>query len=366
MKIKISRNMLLPALQASNNVVERRQALPILSNLLIQIENNNIKLTATDLEVELRSICVAEEATNGDIALSARKLFDICRALPSESEITIENAGTKTNVTSGRSRFSLSTMKAEYFPSIGSFEALATFEIDRDIFSDLLESTLFAMAHQDVRYYLNGLLLELEAKQIRAVATDGHRLAVSEIPLTLAVEKPTQIIIPRKGVMEIVRLLSGAPDKIKVNVGENHLSVDGGSQTLTTKLVEGVFPDYNRVIPRDSQCTIVADRETLRAGLGRASILSNEKFRGVRLILSGDLLKAIAHNPEQEEAEEEIEIQYDGPKLEVGFNVSYLLDVLGTMTSDSIKIELKDANSSCLIYSEENDSTRYVVMPMRL
>ncbi|MGR8920141.1 MAG: DNA polymerase III subunit beta [Gammaproteobacteria bacterium] len=366
MKIKISREILLPVLQAANNVVERRQTLPILSNLLCRVEGKQLRITATDMEVELVCEVEAEPGADGELALPARKLFDICRALPPDAVLTIDGAGAKTKIASGRSRFSLASMKADEFPSIGSFEVKRSIELETEALSDLLESTHFAMAHQDVRYYLNGLLLELDNNRLRAVATDGHRLALTDKTIDVEVDAPAQYIVPRKGVLEIVRLLGGAEERVTVDIGENHLRVSAGSQSLTTKLVDGRFPDYERVIPRESDHAITADREALRAGLSRASILSNEKFRGIRLILSPNMLKAVAHNPEQEEAEEEIEIEYAGESMEVGFNVSYLLDVLGVMRSEQVQLDLQDANSSCLMRVPEDDSSRYVVMPMRL
>jgi len=366
MKIKISREILLPVLQALNNVVERRQTLPILSNLLCVARSDRLQLTATDMEVELVCEVEAKPTKEGTVAIPARKLFDICRALPPEAELSIEEDGNKVRVVSGRSRFSLATMGADEFPGIGAFDAAVEFEIATETLADLLESTHFAMAHQDVRYYLNGLLLEMDEGQIRTVATDGHRLALTDRKLELKLTVPRQCILPRKGVLEIVRLLGSAGENVRVKVGENHLCVSTGTQALTTKLIDGRFPDYERVIPRESDNRILAGREVLRAGLSRASILSNEKFRGIRLILTKNLLTAVAHNPEQEEAQEEIEVEYSGDNLEVGFNVSYLLDVLGVMRADIVRIDLMDASSSCLMRAAEDGSSRYVVMPMRL
>ena len=366
MKIKISREILLPALQAANNVVERRQTLPILSNLLFQVEGKQVRLTATDMEVELNCQIECQPDTDGAIALPARKLFDICRALPADAELLIDGSGAKTKVSSGRSRFSLASMKADEFPSVGAFDAEVNLELDVEVLNDLIESTHFAMAHQDVRYYLNGLLLELDNDKIRAVATDGHRLALCEKSVDLAMDEARQVIVPRKGVLEIARMMAGNEGKAVLTLGGNHLKVVSGDQSLTSKLVDGRFPDYERVIPRESDHAIIAEREALRAGLSRASILSNEKFRGIRLILKNNLLTAVAHNPEQEEAEEEIEIEYQGAEIEVGFNVSYLLDVLGVMRSDMVRLDVVDANSSCLMRTPDDDSARYVVMPMRL
>jgi DNA polymerase-3 subunit beta len=366
MKIKITRELLLPVLQATNNVVERRQTLPILSNLLFQVEGSRIRVTATDMEVELVHEIENPGNSDGALALPARKLLDICRALPADAELTIEGSGTKAKIASGRSRFSLASMKADDFPSIGSFDVQVEFTMPAETLIDLVESTHFAMAHQDVRYYLNGMLLEMDNNRLRAVATDGHRLALTDKTIELDLDQVRQHIIPRKGVLEIARLLNATGGEVTVAIGENHLRVAGGQQSLTTKLVDGRFPDYERVIPREGSNTVLADREILRAGLSRASILSNEKFRGIRLILKKGLLTAVAHNPEQEEAEEEIEVDYTGEAMEVGFNVSYLLDVLGVMRTDQVRIELVDANSSCLLRAPDDASSRYVVMPMRL
>ena len=366
MKIKISREILLPVLQAANNVVERRQALPILSNLLLIASESSIQVTATDMEVELISSLESSVIEPGNAALPARKLFDICRALPAEAELLIEADSAKAKISSGRSKFSLAAMNAEAFPSIGAFESTINLEFPTEVLSDLLESTSFAMAHQDVRYYLNGLLLEIEGGKVRAVATDGHRLALTDREVDTHVDTPRQCILPRKGVLEIVRLLGSNSATVRILVGENHLQVIAGGQSLTTKLVDGRFPDYERVIPRETDNCVIASREMLRAGLSRASILSNEKFRGIRLILKKNLLTAVAHNPEQEEAEEEIEVEYNGSAFEVGFNVSYLLDVLGVMRSDMVRFDLVDANSSCLLQTPDGGGSRYVVMPMRL
>ncbi len=366
MKIKLSREILLPALQAANNVVERRQTLPILSNLLFQADGDGVRIGATDMEVELSYGLDIKPGEEGALALPARKLFDICRALPADAELSIDGSGAKTKIASGRSRFSLASMKADEFPSIGAFDVKVEFQLASEALTDLLESTHFAMAHQDVRYYLNGLLLEMDANRVRAVATDGHRLALTDKDIELELDAPRQLILPRKGVLEIERLLNSAEEQVSVAIGDNHFRVTSGGQSLTTKLIDGRFPDYERVIPRESSNVVTADREALRAGLSRASILSNEKFRGIRLILKKNLLTAVAHNPEQEEAEEEIEVDYSGDAMEVGFNVSYLLDVLGVMRSENVRLDLIDASSSCLMRAPEDERSRYVVMPMRL
>jgi DNA polymerase III subunit beta len=367
MKIIIKRDDLLTPLQAINNVVERRQTLPILGNVLLTAkEEGGVTLTATDMEVE---IVVGLEATTevvGAITIPARKFLDICRALPSEASLTMTLAKEKVKIQSGRSRFLLATQPAAEFPSIGSFEAFVEFDIPVTTLSALVEGTQFAMAHQDVRYYLNGLLFELDSTRIRTVATDGHRLALCDRAVEVGETESRQIIIPRKGVVEIIRMVSANDETIRLDIGGNHLKVTNGAQSLTTKLVDGRFPDYERVVPRGGEKRVFADREVLKAGLARASILSNEKFRGVRIVLSNNKLVAIAHNPEQEEAEEEIEVEYGGGDLEIGFNVSYLLDVLSVLKCDKVRVDFIDSNSSCLLQDPEDETSRYVVMPMRL
>ena len=366
MKIKIERELLLPVLQAANNVVERRQTLPILSHVLLNAEAENIQVTATDMEVELLVEMAEKPEKTGAIALPARKMLDICRALPADSSLTLNDEAGKAKVTSGRSRFTLSCMPAREFPAIGAFETRAEIMLTTDVVADLLESTNFAMAHQDVRYYLNGLLLEIENSKIRAVATDGHRLALTDADADITVPDGLQLIIPRKGVLEIIRMMNAAGDTVRLSIGDGHAKINVNNQSLTTKLVDGRFPDYERVIPRQGDNRVIANRELLRAGLSRASILSNEKFRGIRLILSENLVTAVAHNPEQEEAREEIEVEYNGEPIEIGFNVSYLLDVLGVIRTDNVILDFIDANSSCLIRDPDDDHSRYVVMPMRL
>lgn len=366
MQIKLTREALLPALQAVANVVERRQTLPILSNVLITAEHGRLHLLGTDMEVEVSVNCDAAVVKEGMTTVPARKLLDICRSLPAEASVQIETGAAKVKIQSGRSRFLLATLPPTEFPSVGNLDTTSEFTIAIAELRDLIGNTQFAMAHQDVRYYLNGLLLELSANAVRAVATDGHRLALCDRELATGVEAPKQIIIPRKGVTELVRMLGHLEGEVSVGVGQNHLKVTARDQSVTTKLIDGKFPDYERVIPKEGEKLVTADREALKAAFGRTSILSNEKFRGVRISLTKGLLKAAAHNPEQEEAEEDIEVDYTSDDLEIGFNVSYLLDVLGVLKSQNVRLELSDANSSCVLYAPEDARARYVIMPMRL
>ncbi len=366
MKILLSKENLLKPLLATCGVVERRQTLPILSNLLFQVENGSVRVTATDMEVE--SSFVIPYATNDSwkTTIPARKFLDIVKALPDGSEIELRADDDKIRINSGKSKFSLSTMPAEDFPSIENLEEIVTLALPERTLKNLLENTQFAMAHQDVRYYLNGLLLEIDGNSIKSVATDGHRLALSETTFKTGVNELFQVIVPRKGVLEINRILSEEDTEIDILISKNHLRLVTENQSLTTKLIDGKFPDYERVIPQDSNKKVYALREKLRSGLARTSILSNEKFRGIRMVLEEGKITVSANNPEQETAEEEIEVMYSGEPMEIGFNVSYILDVLNILKSEQVLIELKDSDSSCLITSTESSDSKYVIMPMRL
>lgn len=366
MKFSIERELLLPALQTIAGVVERRQTLPILANVLVAVDEQGLALTATDMEVELQVRLPLSVAAAGATTLPARKLLDICRTLPEGAVIQLDIDGDRAKVKSGRSRFTLASLPADEYPSTEAINPTVTLNLPQGTLRQLLDDTHFAMAQQDVRYYLNGLLLELSAQGLRAVATDGHRLAMSDAAMTIDVESPLQLIVPRKGVQELLRLLDNNDESVSLEVSSNHIRLDTGRIQLTSKLIDGRFPDYQRVVPAPSDNVLSADRESLRQSLARASILSNEKYRGIRLMLQANSLRALAHNPEQEEAEEEIEIEYSGTEMEIGFNVSYLLDALAAINTEKVNIAFTDANSSCLLTPSTGDSSKYVVMPMRL
>ncbi len=366
MKFTIDRDALLPILQTVNSVVEKRQTLPILSHLLIDIKEKSLSITATDTEVE---IIVTSDMQLGEIVkltLPARKLLDICRALPPAAVLNFEIHNDRILVKSAKSRFTLATLPAEEYPVIDSIANTANFKIQQKKLEQLLENTHFAMAQQDVRYYLNGLLLEISNHKLRAVATDGHRLALDEAGIQTDLSEPMQIIVPRKGITELTRLLQDDDSEIDIQVSTNHIRVEINNTCFTSKLIDGQFPDYQRVIPALSETPVVADREALKNSLTRASILSNEKYRGVRMIFNANSLHALAHNPEQEEAEEELEVAYKGPEIEIGFNVSYLLDTLSIIKSKKVILSVLDPNSSCLVLPEDESICQYVVMPMRL
>lgn len=366
MKFQAQRETLLKPVQAVIGVVERRQTMPILANILVQVAKDGLAVTATDLEVELVARAELEADEPGEVTVPGRKLLDILRALPDGARIDVKLERDKLVVKSGKSRFSLSTLPAREFPSVEDIQVQRRFTVGQKVLKHLLERTAFSMAQQDVRYYLNGLLFEMSENRLRTVATDGHRLALADAVGVGEVGNAHQVIVPRKGVLELQRLLEDSDSEARVEVGNNHVRVELAALRFTSKLIDGRFPDYERVLPRTGDKEVLADRVVLREALGRASILSNEKYRGIRLNLSNGNLKILAHNPEQEEAEEEIEVKYQGAELEIGFNVSYLLDALNAVPSEEVKLSLTDSNSSCLVESSDKSDARYVVMPMRL
>lgn len=367
MKFTINREALLKPLQLVAGVVERRQTLPVLSNVLMVVDGNQLSLTGTDLEVELVGRVSLDDVTEaGEITVPARKLMDICKSLPENTMIEVLQDEQRVKLKAGRSRFTLSTLPANEFPSIEEETGSMNFTIGQSRLRRLIDRTGFAMAQQDVRYYLNGMLLEVSQNCLRSVATDGHRLAMCAVDADINQSEKHQVIVPRKGIMEMARLLTEGDEVVHITLGANHIRAKTGDFIFTSKLVDGKFPDYERVLPRGGDKIVIGDRQELRQAFQRASILSNEKYRGIRLILSEGMLKVIANNPEQEEAEEELSLAYNGDQLEIGFNVSYLLDVLSVLSGESVKITLSDPNSSALLEESESDDSTYVVMPMRL
>jgi len=366
MKFNISTKVLLPCLQAVNGVIERRHTLPILSNLLMTVSKTEVKLVGTDMEVELVVTFPFECKDEAEFTLPARKMLDICRALPEAAVLDVSVEKDQAILKSNKSRFTLAVHPAKEFPvtDISTFQA--TLSIVQGELKSLLEDTMFAMAQQDVRYYLNGLLLEVNANLLRAVATDGHRLALKEIEQNTGIPEQKQIIIPRKGVIEIARLLNSSDELAEIMIGSNHIRLSINGLQFTSKLIDGKFPDYERVIPKATNTPLYASREAFRQSLTRASILSNEKYKGVRILLKRDSLKALAHNPDQEEAEEELEVKYSGEEMEIGFNVTYLLDAINAIKTDQIIMTATSPDNSCLLMPENQENCKYVVMPMRL
>lgn len=369
MKLNLMRETLLKSLQQVIGVVERKQTLPILSNVLLSTENNQLSITGTDLEIELigQTKFDSESVEVARLTLPGRKLMDICRALPEKASIELHQDKEKIVLCSGQSRFMLSTLPVNDFPTIEKMVYHLKLMLPQYKLHRLLQRTYFSMAHQDVRYYLNGLLLEAYPTKLRAVTTDGHRLSTNTLEIETAVEHKLQVIIPRKGVFELLRLLTENEDSITLMIGNNHVCVSATDFTFTSKLIEGRFPDYERVIPKNHDKQITINRDLLKKALSRTAILCNEKFKGIHFELSRGLLRILSNNPEQESAEEKIEIDYTKEKLDIGFNVDYLLDILNVVEHGNIILHFSDSNSSVLVTEAENQvGSAFVVMPIRL
>jgi len=366
MHITVKREDLLKPLGIVAGVVERRQTLPILSNIMLRYNGKELALTGTDMEVEISAQLSGKGGENGEITVPARKLHDICRALPSDSLIDISLEKEKALIKSGKSRFRLLTMPASEFPAIETAQWDMKFTLPQNKLRWLLEKTMFCMAQQDVRYYLNGLLFEAKGQKLRAVATDGHRLSLADVELTSSINGEKNVILPRKGVQEMIRFLEDSDAEVQLQIGANHIRATLKDLTFTSKLIDGRFPDYNRVIPASQSKRVMVPRTAFRETLNRAAILSNEKYRGVRFGLGQGLMTITAHNPEQEEAQEEIAIDYSGEEMEIGFNVNYISEAVGALDANDIEFCLNDPNSSCLLRVPGNSQNLYVVMPMRL
>lgn len=400
MKLSAPRDALIKPLALVAGVVERRGTMPVLSNVLLRLVEGQLYMTGSDTEVELvgrltlrsageeqtyeasalnaegegspayaQALSPTVEAMVLETTVPARKFLDIVKSLPEGSEVELSVSGAKATLKSGRSRFTLSTLPAADFPAVED-DVVGTdrFSLPAAHLRRLIERTAFAMAQQDVRYYLNGMLWELREGRLRCVATDGHRLAICTLEQPLAAPiADMQLILPRKGVLELGRLLHDVEEVIEVTLGTNHLRVRSADFTFTSKLIDGRFPDYQRVLPESTNNVVLADRQLLRQAFQRAAILSNEKYRGIRLRFDENRLEMVANNPEHEQAEEEVAVDYSGKPVEIGFNVSYLLDVLGVLSGEQVRLSLADSNTSALL--EETDETGdslYVVMPMRL
>ncbi|WP_026971776.1 DNA polymerase III subunit beta [Aliagarivorans marinus] len=366
MQFTINRESLLKPLQQVSAALGGRPTIPILGNVLLVIRDNCLAMTGTDMEVELRaSIQLEQPCVEGEVTVPAKKFVDICRGLPDGCEIACKAEDNRLVLRSGRSRFSLATLAASDFPMVDDWDVLQEIALSQGQLRSLIESTQFSMASQDVRYYLNGMLFETSESGLKTVSTDGHRLALSELKTEQALS-PQQVIVPRKGVMELSRMLDSEDANVVLQIGANNIRASVEGFTFTSKLVDGRFPDYRRVIPNASDKLLTSGREELRQAFSRAAILSNEKFRGVRLQAENNTLRITANNPEQEEAEEILDVDYNGEAIEIGFNVVYVLDVLNTLKCDQIRLSMSDSNSSALIEDADSQDAMYVVMPMRL
>ena len=366
MKLSIERERLLAPLQSLSGILDRNQSTPILGHVLVSGREDSVSCSATDMEVELVVVIEQGAAEPGEITIPGRKLLDICRALPAASRIDISCLAGQTVIRSGRSRFTLQTLPAAEFPSLTALSPRVTFEVASRQLKTLFEQTHFAMAQQDVRYYLNGLLLEIDASRIRAVATDGHRLALKDIPASPAVAESMQIIVPRKAVIELLKLLDGDDGETKLSISDNHFQARVASSTFTSRLIDGRYPDYERVLPDNTDKVVMADRELLRQGLARSAILCTDRFKGVRISLDRDTLRSCGQNADREESEEQIEVRYDDEALEVGFNIIYLIDALAAIRTPEVRLEFKDTGSGCVIKPDGDATNVYVVMPMRI
>lgn len=366
MNIQINRETLLKPLTAVTSIVEKRHTLPILSNLLLEAKNNKIYLTATDLEMQI-SLSMDSDIT-GDFSttISAKKMLDICRSLPENADINMATTDSRITLKAGKSRFNLQTLPAADYPVMAKTQGDSTLiTIGQQQFKSLLKQVEFAMAQQDIRYYLNGLLFEVSENHLHIVGTDGHRLSFTAMELKESYEKQ-ELILPRKTVIELIKLLDDSDEDVQIELTSNQVNFSFSNFKLISKVIDGKFPDYNRVIPIGHQNSFTTDRLNILLAMQRASILSNEKYRGIRMVLNNNNLKLISTNSDQEEAEEELELNYSGDVLDIGFNVTYLIDVLNNTNSEQITFSFADANSSCLITLPNNTSYKYVVMPMRI
>ena len=365
--LKATQDKVLAVLQSVAGIVERRHTLPILANVMLKKSGNALQFTTSDLEIQIRTTAeLGGDSADFATTVNARKLIDILRSMPGDQTVSVESSQDKLVLKGGKSRFTLQTLPAEDFPLVQESASFGpTFSVPQKTLKGLMNQVAFAMAVQDIRYYLNGILFVAEGKQLSLVATDGHRLAIASA--TLDVEVPKQeVILPRKTVIELQRLLSDADGAIEMCFANNQAKFGFGAMEFVTKLVEGKFPDYNRVIPKNHKNSITLGRAPLLASLQRTAIMTSDKFKGVRLNVEPGLLRVASTNAEQEEAVDELDIDYSGDSIDIGFNVTYLIDALASMGQDMVKVDLQDGNSSALITIPENDSFKYVVMPMRI
>ncbi|SFR56799.1 DNA polymerase III subunit beta [Thiomicrospira sp. ALE5] len=369
MKLILNREHFLKGLQTVAGVIEKRQTMPILGNVLLQVNGHHLTLTGSDLEIESRAQ-VAIDQVDGeafDITLPAQKLLTIVRSLPEGISVSLDFEGQRCTLKAGRSLFKLSTLPAADYPHLDLSRVEVALQMSHTQLKQMLAQTTFAMASQDVRFYLNGMLFDVSPQALRLVATDGHRLSTAALEADFASLKPMQVIVPRKGILELAKLLLASDELVELAFAKNYLTIKLADTVFTCKLIEGRYPDFRRVIPEHNDVLVTTDRELMRATLQRAAILSNERFKGVRMVIESNLLTVHAQNTEQDESNEDMAIDYIGDKIEIGFNVSYLLDVIQAVKDEHIVLSLKDSSSSCLIATTDGlISTQHVVMPMRL
>ena len=368
MKFTTEKNEIVDALQMGASIAERRQTIPILANLRIVARDGKVEITATDLEIQIKTLTeVKKVVEEGEITVSARKMSELCRSLPDNEALEFDLNNGKLTVSSKNFHADFATISALDFPELESKEETNSLSISSSALQRLLNKTAFCMASQDVRYYLNGLLVEYKGGEVNAVATDGHRLALATSPLdkTITIDGERQIL-PRKAVLELSKILRQENEDIKITFGNSSLSIQDENLDFSTILIDGKFPDYEKVLPSGDPNSLEVSKESLQSALSRASVLSNEKYRGVRFALDKNTLKLTANNPEKESAEELLDVNYNGNPMEIGFNIGYLLDVLGTIETDNVELNFYGEESSCLIREPGNQAEVYVIMPMRL
>lgn len=365
--LKAAQQQLLGALQAVSGIVERRHTLPILANVLLRKNGATTELTTSDLEIQVRTTAeLGGDEGAFSTTVGARKLIDILRSMPADQIVSLTSTGSKLTLQGGKSRFTLQTLPAEDFPLVNeAVDFGPAFSVPQKVLKGLIDQVHFAMAVHDIRYYLNGILFVAEGKTLTLVATDGSRLALAQAELETDMPKQ-EVILPRKTVLELMRLLGTGEDPIELQFAGNQAKFSFSGMEFVTKLVEGKYPDYNRVIPKNHKNMVILGRTPLLASLQRAAILTSEKFKGVRMNVEPGALRIASSNAEQEEAKEELEIDYGGPAIEIGFNVTYLMDALANMDSEMVQIALHDGSSAALITVPEQDGFKYVVMPMRI
>lgn len=367
MRFTTEKSEIAQTLQMSSAIAERRQTIPILSNLRIVARENTLEITATDLEIQIITKTKIKSVSEpGETTVSARKMAELCRSLPDKESLDFSLINGKLSVISKNFHADFSTISASDFPELQKSQTINSFEIKNSIFKHLLEKTFFCMASQDVRYYLNGLLLEFNDLNLNSVATDGHRLALATKKVDHKINELVRVILPRKAVLELSKILDSMEENIAISFGTSSFTAEDQNLIFSCKLIEDKFPDYNKVFPTGDSSNLHISRENLQSALFRSSVLSNEKYRGVKFSLNKDSLKLTANNPEQESAEEILEVNYSGSEMEIGFNIGYLLDVLNSFETDDVELCFYGEESSCLIKEKGNNSEAYVIMPMRL
>ena len=366
MNLNIIKSSILEPLQKVFGVVERRQTLPILSNVFLSINQGVLKLTGTDLEVQVTAQAVIDGDDDFRVTIPGRKLLDICRSLPDDSMINLNFKQDIVVIKSGKSRFTLRTLSADEYPLFDELNYVDNLQLNSDLLVKAFSKTIFCMAQQDVRYYLNGLMMDVENGELQTVASDGHRLALSSNTMDGSTGSISQVIIPRKAAQELLRLVEKFKGAVDVKVAKNNINFSFDDVQLNAKLIDGKFPDFKNVVPDESEHSFIVDKQLFKSALSRVSILSNEKYKGIRLDLSDRLMTINANNPEQDEAEEEVVVDYEGDSMSMGFNSSYLMDALNVIESDVVRVSFTDTNSSCLLENPEDSSSRFVIMPMRI